>query len=424
MKKKSFIFFLIILVIINGISAIFIMGECRQTARLDTIQINEAINTASENWSSFTSEKTVISESSFDFDYAVINHDENLLMTTDTDIPTSVVSATAARCTIRAIEADKEIIGWLIIPNDAERIISGKQKSIIITSLITNLIIIVFVTAYYVYLDRRVVKPFNKLKRFAANVARGELDIPLDMEKNNVFGDFTESFDLMRAELAASKERERLANISKQELVAQLSHDIKTPVASITAISEVMQVTVKDEKQQEKLTRIIEKANQIDKLITDLFNSTMDELNQLHVEISDVSSEEITELIKSSDFKKQIEKLEISDCIVSADKLRLGQVFDNIIFNSYKYADTEIEVSANIEENSLKIAISDFGKGVPEDELPLIIQKFHRGTNSNGKSGSGLGLYISAQLIEKMGGSISCYNTEDGFCTELRILLS
>ena len=424
MKKKSFIFFLIILVIINGISAIFIMGECRQTAQLDTIQINEAINIASENWSSFTSEKTVIAESSFDFDYAVINRDENLLMTTDTDIPTSVVSATAARCTIRAIEADKEIIGWLIIPNDAERIISGKQKSIIITSLIINLIIIVFVTAYYVYLDRRVVKPFNKLKRFAANVARGELDIPLDMEKNNVFGDFTESFDLMRAELSASKERERLANISKQELVAQLSHDIKTPVASITAISEVMQVTVKDEKQQEKLTRIIEKANQIDKLITDLFNSTMEELNQLHVEISDVSSEEITELIKSSDFKKQIEKLEISDCIVSADKLRLGQVFDNIIFNSYKYADTAIEVSAKIEYNSLKIAISDFGKGVPEDELPLIIQKFHRGTNSNGKSGSGLGLYISAQLIEKMGGSISCYNTENGFCAELSILLS
>ncbi len=424
MKKKSFIFFLIILVIINGISAILIMSKCKQTAHLDTIQLNEAIHTAAENWNNLISESGDVTESSYDFDYAVIDRNDNLLMTTYKDIPTSVVDASAERCTIRAIEKDSEIIGWLIIPNNAERVIYNKQKSIIITSLITNLLVIISVLTYFAYLDRRVVKPFNKLKRFAANVARGELDIPLDMEKNNIFGDFTESFDLMRAELAASRERERLANISKQELVAQLSHDIKTPVASITAISEVMQVTAKDEKQQEKLTRIIEKANQIDKLITDLFNSTMEELNQLHVEISDVSSEEIAELIESSDFKKQIAKLDIPDCIVSADKLRLGQVFDNIIFNSYKYADTSIEVSATIEENSLKITISDFGGGAPVVDLPLITKKFHRGTNSNGKSGSGLGLYISAQLIEKMGGSISCYNTEKGFCTELRISLS
>lgn len=423
MKKKNLILFLILLIIINGISAFIVMSECKESARLDTIQINEAIYTAAENWGSLTSEKADIIESPYDFDYAIIDRNDNLLMTTDMAIPESVVSASAERCTIRAIESDKEIIGWLIIPNDAERVVSSKQKSIIITSLITNLIVIVLVSVYYLYLDRQIIKPFDKLKRFAANVARGELDIPLDMDKNNIFGDFTESFDLMRDELAASKERERLASISKQELVAQLSHDIKTPVASITAISEVMQVTATDEKQQEKLTRIIEKANQIDKLITDLFNSTMNELEQLHVEMSDVSSDEITELLETSDFKKQITRLEIPDCIVSADKLRLGQVFDNIIFNSYKYADTEIEASGEIENNTLIIRICDFGGGVPEEDLPLIMKKFRRGTNSNGKSGSGLGLYISSQLIEKMGGSISCYNTEKGFCTELRILL-
>lgn len=424
MKKKNLILFLILLIIINGISAFIVMSECKESARLDTIQINEAIYTTAENWNSLSSEKADIIESPYDFDYAVIDRNDNLLMTTYKDIPTSVVDASAERCTIRAIESDKEIIGWLIIPNDARRIISNKQKSIIISSLITNLIVIILILAYYLYLNRKIIRPFEKLKRFAANVARGELDIPLDMDKSNIFGDFTESFDLMRTELAASKERERLANISKQELVAQLSHDIKTPVASITAISEVMQVTANDEKQQEKLTRIIEKANQIDKLITDLFNSTMEELNQLHVEISDVSSDEITELIESSDFKKQISKLDIPDCIVSADKLRLGQVFDNIIFNSYKYADTSIEVSTEIDNNFLVIKISDFGEGVPDEDLPLIMKKFRRGSNSNGKSGSGLGLYISAQLIEKMGGSISCYNTEKGFCTELRILMS
>ena len=422
MKKKGLISIVIIYVIVTILSVFLILGECKETSRIDTVEMNEAIHLAVENWNKLTPEKT--EESPFKFEYAVIDRDENLLMTTDTAIPTTVVKASEERCTIRAIEKDNEIIGWLIIPNNMRIILSDKQKSVVIVLVATNLIVIGLIAVYYFYLEYRIVKPFNKLKRFAANVARGELDIPLDIEKNNIFGDFTESFDMMRTELAASKERERLANISKQELTAQLSHDIKTPVASITAISEVMQVTVKDENHREKLSRIIEKANQIDKLVNDIFNSTMDELNQLHVEISEIGSNEIAELLKASDFKNQITKNNIPDCIVSADKLRLGQVFDNIIFNSYKYADTEIEVSAEIEENHLVIRIADFGGGVPKDELPLIMQKFKRGGNSTGKSGSGLGLYISAQLIEKMGGNLVCYNTEKGFCTELRILLS
>lgn len=422
MKKKGLISIVIIYVIVTILSVFLILGECKETSRIDTVEMNEAIHLAVENWDKLTHEKT--EESPFKFEYAVIDRDENLLMTTDTAIPITVVKASEERCTIRAIEKDKEIIGWLIIPNNMRIILSDKQKSVVIVLVATNLIVIGLIAVYYFYLEYHIVKPFCKLKRFAANVARGELDIPLDIEKNNIFGDFTESFDMMRTELAASKERERLANISKQELTAQLSHDIKTPVASITAISEVMQVTVKDENHREKLSRIIEKANQIDKLVNDIFNSTMDELNQLHVEISEIGSNEIAELLKASDFKNQITKNNIPDCIVSADKLRLGQVFDNIIFNSYKYADTEIEVSAEIEENHLVIRIADFGGGVPKDELPLIMQKFKRGGNSTGKSGSGLGLYISEQLIEKMGGNLTCYNTEKGFCTELRILLS
>ena len=85
-----------------------------------------------------------------------------------------------------------------------------------------------------------VFKPFKKLQSFAVNVARGNLDIPLKMDKNNPFGAFTESFDIMREELAAARQSEYAANRSKKELVASLSHDIKTPVASIKAVSELM----------------------------------------------------------------------------------------------------------------------------------------------------------------------------------------
>lgn len=424
MKLRHFIIFIALILMINGVAIydMFLGGD--SSATIDTTQVNELFYESTDNWQTLTSKNGELIDNNYNFDYAIIDGKEKLLVTTDKAMEYTIVSATKERSTIRAIELDGQVIGWLIIENDIDKIIAHKQKSIAITLSISTLLIVIFTIVYYNHLNNQVVKPFNKMKRFAANVAQGNLDVPLDMDKGNVFGEFTESFDLMRDELAASRERERIANESKQELMAQLSHDIKTPVASIVAMTEVMQVTSSDEKQKEKLTRITEKANQIDKLVTDLFNSTLEELEQLKVEISDVSSMDITELLKNSDFKKQIKDFSIPECMVVADKLRLGQVFDNIIFNSYKYADTSIEVDSEIMDGYLCISIADFGQGVSEDELPLIMKKFKRGANATGKTGSGLGLHISAQLVEKMGGRIKCYNRDKGFRVEIKLKLS
>ena len=77
--------------------------------------------------------------------------------------------------------------------------------------------------------------PYAMLDGFARRVAGGDLSVPLDMDRGNVFGAFSESFDLMRTELAAAREREQAAQESKKDLVAQLSHDIRSPLASIAA---------------------------------------------------------------------------------------------------------------------------------------------------------------------------------------------
>ena len=81
----------------------------------------------------------------------------------------------------------------------------------------------------YFYCERSILFPFRKLQGFARHIASGNLDVPLEMDKNNLFGAFTESFDLMRNELSNAKENERKADRSKKELVASLSHDIKRP---------------------------------------------------------------------------------------------------------------------------------------------------------------------------------------------------
>ena len=96
----------------------------------------------------------------------------------------------------------------------------------------------------------------------------------------------------------------------------------------------------------------------------------------------------------------------------------------NIIGNSYKYADTEIDVSYGYREHYLEMKIRDYGKGVEEEELPLLTNKFYRGkAQASDKEGSGLGLYISAELMKKMQGQLILSN-ENGFAVTLLLPLA
>ena len=102
----------------------------------------------------------------------------------------------------------------------------------------------------------------------------------------------------------------------------------------------------------------------------------------------------------------------------------MQQVFDNIISNSYKYAGTDILISAVFDGPFLVLTIEDSGSGAPEDELPLLSNKFYRGKNAAAKSGYGLGLYISKTLLEDMSGDLSCENRKNGFAICLRLKLA
>jgi signal transduction histidine kinase len=288
-------------------------------------------------------------------------------------------------------------------------------------------VMLFFMIVYYIYIDVRVVKPFSKMKFFSVRVASGDLDTPLEMDRGHVFGEFTEAFDIMREELKASREREEAAVRSRKELIAELSHDIKTPVASIKAMAEVLSITDIDDEQRKAISLINGKADQIDNLISNLFHATLEELEQLEVNVEEVSSAEIIRMIREADYQNKLTEIDIKDAVILGDMLRLNQVISNIISNSYKYAGTEIYVESSIDltdeesDEFLLIRISDKGGGVSDNEIESITEKFKRGSNSEGKDGSGLGLYISRYLMEKMGGGLVCSNNAEGLTVTIMI---
>lgn len=426
--KLRFLLIYIAFVLAVGIAGCYVIagGKLSEEIPVHTIEINRLLVSLEEDWDSVSSYKDKPIESDSSFDYSVIDTDGNVILYTRDDIAKSISSATSDYDIIRNIEVDGKVSGYLIVHNPKAELEKQTNMKIALFVMVLILLTVVVSVLYYVYLKRRVLDPFKKLKGFAVRVAGGNLDTPLEMDKGNVFGPFTESFDIMREELKASREREEKAVKSRKELVAQLSHDIKTPVSSIKAMTDVMSLTASEE-DKVTISAINAKADQIDSLISNLFHATLEELEQLEVKPEDINSTDIVQMIKDADYQNKIEKLDIKDAVVFADRLRLNQVLNNIIFNSYKYADTGINVTSRFENAGSKylfIEIADKGPGVPEEELEMITQKFKRGSNAGNKDGSGLGLYISDYLMNKMEGSLTVRNTGDGFAVEIGIKIS
>ena len=424
MKIRNLIIYMIIFAVLGILMCVYIARGSKQDAPAYPTEINRLVISLGKNWDDVKSKKEqkIISEEPFE--YAVIDPEGNLLCYTKEGIATSVSTATTQFDVIRDIEQDGRIVGRLLVHNPY---LEQQQKRDIRQALMIGtlfLAMLLITVGYYIYLRNRVVKPFDRLKGFAARVAGGDLDTPLEMDRAHVFGAFTESFDIMREELKISREREAEAVRSRKELVAELSHDIKTPVASIKAMADVMSLTAKDDMERETIAAINGKADQIDHLISNLFHATLEELEQLEVKPEEISSTEILQMIRDADYRKMVLQPELKDAVVLADRLRINQVISNIIANSYKYANTQIRLNSAYEGSRpqyLMIEISDRGGGVPEEELELVTGKFKRGSNAKGKDGSGLGLYISKYFMEKMEGSLECFNRDGGFAVRLKL---
>ena len=418
MKRNTLLTALIVIFAVEIISlAVFAFRNTDDSQ--DAVLINETVRAVQADWNSISTH-----ENHTNLDYAVLDADGNVVFKTSDGLSESVNKAISHRDTILDIEIDGAVVGKIIVFNDSAQTMQAQKRAVIIALSVAILIQCVLCIAYTAYLNSAVIRPFNRLKGFAERVAGGNLDIPLDMDRHNLFGAFTESFDIMRSELKKARIAEAKATASKKELVAKLSHDIKTPVASIKAASEVGAALTSDEKLQDNYTQIIRKADQINSLVSNLFTATLEELKQLTVTPTDIESSELKTILKSADYLHRAVIPEIPRCLIFADKLRLQQVFDNIFANSYKYANTPIGLNICREGNSLSVIVEDFGGGVVAEELPLLKEKFKRGSNAKDIDGAGLGLYISDYFMNEMGGQLDIENGQNGLKVTVIISLS
>ena len=431
MKQFARIIIVFCVVYVLGILVFALMTDSSDSLKTDTLKLNDIVQKVSENRDSLQN----LDNLDFGVGFVVLDKDNRVIYTRlskgesseklkDDTAGMTVEKAIKDRYPYRYLEdSEGRVSGVVVMLDSAEKSYSVLRRRIIVFLGLGGLIILAAAIGLGLYIRKNIIRPFKKMEDFAGKVAEGKLDEPLLMDENNMFGVFTESFDIMREELAASKERELELQRKEKELVASLSHDLKTPITGIKLTTELLKAKLEAEEHRksnsdisDKLDNIYKKADQIDVLVSDLFTSTLDDLGEFKVTCRDEESKVLSEIIEKNDDRKFISEEAVPRVLINIDSKRMNQVIGNIIVNSYKYAGTAIDVSYQLVDRYLEMNIRDHGPGVPEAELELITNKFYRGkgVEKSEKEGSGLGLYISRNLMQKMNGELICRNNEAG----------
>ena len=456
--------FMIGIVILVIFTNNYISGKA-DNSNEDIVTLNNIAVTAEEN----RQDLSALDKKDFEVDYVIIDLSNNILYSNVKsdhinliESGMSVEKAMQKRYLHKGLTENDRIWGNVIILDDGLTTLKDFRNKFLIGAVICVLMVFIGMITFAVYVDKNVIAPFKNLKDFAAKVAQGQLNEPLQMDRDNMFGAFSESFDIMREELAESKKRELELQKKERELVASLSHDLKTPVTGIKVTSELLQMrlSVKEnelsrletevdnesadisgkgsESEQIEFTRadidtmsqdakgIYQKAEQIDALVSDLFTAALDDLGEFKVSCNDEESKVLNNIVKSYDDRGLAVIGMLPEVIINIDKKRMSQVIGNVISNSYKYANTRIDISYRLSEGYLEMQIRDYGPGVPTDELDLITNKFYRGKKwqDTEKEGNGLGLYISKTLMNKMNGDLLTESDGEGLAVTLIISLS
>ncbi|MDT8367817.1 MAG: ATP-binding protein [Longimicrobiales bacterium] len=224
-------------------------------------------------------------------------------------------------------------------------------------------------------------------------------------------------------EIQQTTEALRRAVKAREETLAVVSHDLRSPLSTVQAVGELLlEVPVDDEKRQAHLTNLLRAAGRMNHLIRDLLDIARIDAGVLSVRAVEVGVPELLQAARDALVERTeragIELLtrdEVPDIRVAADADRVLQVWENLVGNALRHAGGggRIELAARPRSDVVEFSVSDSGSGIPEDELPHLFDRFWRADLPR-RDGAGLGLAIVRGIVEAHGGEVGVENLERG----------
>ena len=296
--------------------------------------------------------------------------------------------------------------------------------SIVIATNACLLVMFILTSAVLIYIERKVLKPFNSMTNMTVELAKGNLTKPVNEEKSRFFGKFLWGMDMLRENLEDSKRKELEYQKEKKTLVLSLSHDIKTPLSAIELYTKALKdgIYESEEKKREALDGILKNTEEIKRYAGEISKISREDFLDLDVNVGEIYIDEVISKIEAY-YKDKLSVIHTdftvekhSNCILKCDPDRLVEVLQNFMENAIKYGDgRSVKITFEEEEDCQLICVTNTGNAPDETDMQNIFDSFYRGKNTEGIQGSGLGLYICKHLMQKMDGDVYAEAVEGGF---------
>lgn len=302
-------------------------------------------------------------------------------------------------------------------------IIRQRNHSVILLAEISLFLFTVIIITLLIYIRQQILKPFHQLSDFPYELSKGHLKGELKETKSRYFGKFIWGLGLLRDRLHVIKNRELMLERQKKLMLLSLSHDIKTPLSTIQLYSTALMEEIYDTESRklEAARQIKEKTIEIEQYVNEIIKASSEDILDIEVKNGEFYLQELIDKVSATYYEKcslrqiflQIGPYE--NKLLKGDMERVYEAVENIIENALKYGDgKEISISFREEEFCQLIRVHNTGCTVKDNEFNHLFDSFFRGSNSTGKAGNGLGLYICRRIMTKMEGDIFAEKEADG----------
>ena len=295
---------------------------------------------------------------------------------------------------------------------------------------------IVIFSVTFMILEEPGIRYLGRISDAVQSISQGNLNTEVDVTGDDEFSAMAANLNKMSSDIRELMDKEREAERTKNELITNVAHDLRTPLTSIIGYLELLagNTQIPQEMQHKYIEIAYSKSRRLEKLIEDLFGFTKLNYGKIAMHIGQIDIVKLLEQLLEEAYPNFEEKNLSYDLqsnvpakIISADGNLLARLFDNLIGNAIKYGADGKRVLVKIhgEEDTVTVSVTNFGRVIPADELPLLFNKFYRVEQSRSATtgGTGLGLAIAKEIVDMHGGTIRVASDLNGtvFTVKLQV---
>ena len=288
----------------------------------------------------------------------------------------------------------------------------------------------------FMLLEEPGIRYMGRISDAVESISQGNLGTEVDVTGDDEFSAMAANLNKMASDIRTLMDKEREAERTKNELITNVAHDLRTPLTSIIGYLELLagNTKVPAEMEHKYIEIAYSKARRLEKLIEDLFGFTKLNYGKIAMHVGQLDIVKLLSQLLEEAYPNFVEKnlsydlqSNIPAKIITADGNLLARLFDNLIGNAIKYgADGKrVLVKIHAEDDTVTVSVTNYGYVIPADELPLLFNKFYRVEQSRSTTtgGTGLGLAIAKEIVDMHGGTISVSSDLNGtvFTVKLQV---